>query len=74
MSAYQKVKEHLKNNEYRWLVTGAGGFIGSNLVEALLKLNQNVIGLDNFSTGYKLNIKRALKDAKYKEKSGLFLL
>ena len=72
MSAYQRVKEHLRNNEYRWLVTGAGGFIGSNLVEALLKLNQNVIGLDNFSTGYKLNIKKALKDAEYKEKSGLF--
>ena len=34
-----------------WLVTGVAGFIGSNLLEALLKLNQKVMGLDNFSTG-----------------------
>jgi len=36
------------NIKYQWLVTGCGGFIGSNLVEALLSLNQKVIGLDNF--------------------------
>lgn len=39
-----------------WLVTGCAGFIGSNLVETLLKLNQKVIGLDNFSTGYRHNL------------------
>ena len=39
-----------------WLVTGAAGFIGSNLVEALLRLNQRVIGLDNFSTGFRHNL------------------
>ncbi len=39
-----------------WLVTGAAGFIGSNLVEALLKLGQTVVGLDNFSTGYQHNL------------------
>ena len=36
-----------------WLVTGAAGFIGSNLVEELLALGQVVVGLDNFSTGYR---------------------
>lgn len=39
-----------------WLVTGAAGFIGSNLVETLLKLGQTVVGLDNFSTGYQHNL------------------
>lgn len=39
-----------------WLVTGVAGFIGSNLLEALLLLNQNVVGLDNFSTGYQHNL------------------
>jgi UDP-N-acetylglucosamine 4-epimerase len=41
-----------------WLVTGAAGFIGSNLVEALLKLDQRVIGLDNFATGHKKNLEQ----------------
>lgn len=55
-------KDIMFNNQYRWLVTGAAGFIGSNLVEALLSMNQKVIGLDNFSTGYERNIKNALKN------------
>src|SRR4051812_5181517 len=47
----------------RWLVTGAAGFIGSNLVEALLNLDQVVIGLDNFATGHKRNIEDVLRKA-----------
>lgn len=39
-----------------WLVTGAAGFIGSNLIEALLRLGQHVIGLDNFATGHQRNL------------------
>lgn len=56
MTRYQNALEHLKNHQYRWLVTGVAGFIGSNLLEVLLTLNQKVIGLDNFSTGYQHNL------------------
>ena len=42
-----------------WLVTGAAGFIGSNLVEALLKAGQSVVGLDNFATGHQRNLDEA---------------
>lgn len=43
-----------------WLVTGAAGFIGSNLVEHLLRADQNVVGLDNFSTGRQHNLDEVL--------------
>lgn len=56
MKKIQDVQQHLSRNSYRWLVTGAAGFIGSNLVEALLKLNQRVTGLDNFATGHQHNL------------------
>ncbi|MCB1985466.1 MAG: Vi polysaccharide biosynthesis UDP-N-acetylglucosaminuronic acid C-4 epimerase TviC [Burkholderiales bacterium] len=56
MTRYQEIQHHLSTNRYRWLITGVAGFIGSNLLEALLKLNQTVIGLDNFSTGYQHNL------------------
>ena len=63
MSSYDDIKIHLKENQYTWLVTGVAGFIGSNLLEVLLKLNQKIVGLDNFSTGYQCNIDMALSDA-----------
>jgi UDP-N-acetylglucosamine 4-epimerase len=53
---YLSVQEILKQNSYNWLVTGAAGFIGSHIVENLLKLNQKVVGLDNFSTGFQHNL------------------
>src|SRR5471032_911638 len=49
-------REHLEQEQYRWLITGVAGFIGSNLLEALLMLGQRVVGLDNFLTGYRHNL------------------
>ncbi|QIZ60557.1 Vi polysaccharide biosynthesis UDP-N-acetylglucosaminuronic acid C-4 epimerase TviC [Acinetobacter indicus] len=56
MSQYQTVCEQLQQAPKTWLVTGVAGFIGSNLLETLLKLNQNVVGLDNFATGHQHNL------------------
>ncbi len=53
---YQGAREHLQQNQYRWLITGVAGFIGSNLLETLLGLGQRVTGLDNFITGYRHNL------------------
>jgi UDP-N-acetylglucosamine 4-epimerase len=63
MTDYQQIQEHLKSNQHTWLVTGVAGFIGSNLLEKLLILNQKVVGLDNFDTGNQFNINEAIKDA-----------
>lgn len=56
MSSYNELQSKLRSSPRRWLVTGVAGFIGSNLLETLLKLDQHVIGLDNFSTGYERNL------------------
>lgn len=58
VNTFSNVQQHLRENQYHWLVTGAAGFIGSNLVEALLKLNQRVTGLDNFATGHRHNLEQ----------------
>tara|TARA_B110000238_G_C16130881_1_gene441384 strand:- start:849 stop:1892 length:1044 start_codon:yes stop_codon:yes gene_type:complete len=63
MSKYEELQKYLKNNQRTWLITGVAGFIGSNLLEKLLILNQKVVGLDNFDTGYQHNIEQAIKDA-----------
>lgn len=46
----------------RWCITGVAGFIGSHLLETLLRLNQAVIGIDNFSTGYRANLEAVQKN------------
>jgi len=56
MSAYEILRQDLENSPRTWLITGVAGFIGSNLLETLLKLNQRVIGLDNFETGHQSNL------------------
>jgi UDP-N-acetylglucosamine/UDP-N-acetylgalactosamine 4-epimerase len=56
MSRYDEVQAELRKNRRTWLVTGVAGFIGSNLLEKLLLLDQNVVGLDNFSTGHRRNL------------------
>lgn len=56
MTAYQQLQTRLPTDPRTWLVTGVAGFIGSNLLETLLKLNQRVVGLDNFATGHQRNL------------------
>lgn len=56
MTAYEKLLLALPKKSKKWLVTGVAGFIGSNLLEQLLLLNQVVIGLDNFATGHQHNL------------------
>ncbi len=61
-TAIDKVKEELKEAPRKWLVTGVAGFIGSNLLEELLRLGQTVLGLDNFSTGHRHNLEEVRKE------------
>jgi UDP-N-acetylglucosamine/UDP-N-acetylgalactosamine 4-epimerase len=68
-AAYEQAKVRLRAAPRRWLVTGAAGFIGANLVEALLRLEQDVAGLDNFATGHRRNlesVRDAVGDAAWK--------
>ena len=53
---WQLLQTELAAAPKRWVVTGAAGFIGSNLVEQLLKLGQRVTGLDNFTSGHRVNL------------------
>src|SRR5712691_13032869 len=61
-TTYEAVQERVRIRPRTWLVTGVAGFIGSNLLETLLKLDQRVIGLDNFSLGRPDNLTQ-VKDA-----------
>ncbi|NKE68708.1 Vi polysaccharide biosynthesis UDP-N-acetylglucosaminuronic acid C-4 epimerase TviC [Ramlibacter sp. RBP-2] len=56
MTAYDRLLTRLPSEPHTWLITGVAGFIGSNLLETLLKLDQRVVGLDNFVTGYQRNL------------------
>jgi UDP-N-acetylglucosamine/UDP-N-acetylgalactosamine 4-epimerase len=53
---YEQVRAELAGSPKKWLVTGAAGFIGSNLLQSLLELDQHVVGLDNFATGHRANL------------------
>lgn len=56
LSTYQTLRHELPKTPHRWVVTGCAGFIGSHLLETLLKLDQHVTGLDNFATGHRKNL------------------
>lgn len=56
MNIFNRVQGELRDNPRTWLVTGCAGFIGSNLLEFLLRLDQRVVGLDNFATGHRHNL------------------
>jgi UDP-N-acetylglucosamine/UDP-N-acetylgalactosamine 4-epimerase len=58
MTKYQDIQQYLRGHQHHWMITGVAGFIGSNLLEALLKLNQKVTGLDNFLAGYRHNLEQ----------------
>ena len=70
MTQYETLKATLNGDQRTWLVTGVAGFIGSNLLEQLLRLNQKVIGLDNFATGHQRNLDEVLNTLP--EKADLF--
>jgi UDP-N-acetylglucosamine 4-epimerase len=73
MSQYDIILKELNLTPKKWLVTGVAGFIGSNLLETLLKNNQIVVGLDNFSTGHQHNLDQ-VKELVSKEQWGNFNL
>ena len=67
---YQIVQDKLKQQPKKWLITGVAGFIGSNLLETLLKLDQEVVGLDSFITGHQYNldeVKGEVTEAQWKK-------
>jgi len=68
VNTYDEVRSRIQGGPRRWLVTGAAGFIGSHLVEHLLRLDQAVVGLDHFSTGKRANlehVRRCVGEARW---------
>jgi UDP-N-acetylglucosamine 4-epimerase len=72
MRRYDEIQSMLREEPRQWLVTGVAGFIGSHLLETLLTLDQHVVGLDNFATGYRRNLEDVL--ARTNETRGSFRL
>ena len=61
MQDYLRLQSKLSSSPKTWLITGVAGFIGSNLLETLLLLNQRVVGLDNLATGHRENLEEVKK-------------
>jgi UDP-N-acetylglucosamine 4-epimerase len=73
MNRYEQVTSELCQHPKTWLITGVAGFIGSNLLEKLLRLDQRIIGIDNFATGHRRNLAevRSLVDPRQWERFSL---
>jgi UDP-N-acetylglucosamine 4-epimerase len=67
MNRYENVRHQLQSEPKTWLITGVAGFIGSNLLESLLRLDQSIVGLDNFSTGKRCNLDEVQKSVSGKQ-------
>ena len=74
MSIYDQLRTDLQRSPKTWLVTGVAGFIGSNLLEHLLKAGQRVVGLDNYSTGHRQNLEEAKSRVRPEEWTGFKIL
>ena len=67
MPKYRKIKDNLLSEPKTWLITGVAGFIGSNLLQELLELNQTIVGADNLSTGCQSNLTEVQKQVTKKQ-------
>jgi UDP-N-acetylglucosamine 4-epimerase len=70
MTTYEQTRRDLVENPRKWLITGVAGFIGSHLLEGLLRLGQEVVGLDNYATGKPENlaqVKESVSGAQWKQ-------
>lgn len=65
---FPALQKKLTNTSFTWFLTGCAGFIGSNLLETLLQLNQKVIGLDNFATGFQYNLDEVMLNVTEKQR------
>ena len=74
MSNLNTINKILKKKKYTWLITGVAGFIGSNLLETLLKYNQKVFGVDNFLTGSRANLNYVKKSVKKKQWENFYFI
>jgi UDP-N-acetylglucosamine 4-epimerase len=61
MNRYEQLERDLRRAPRRWLITGVAGFIGSHLLQRLLELDQEVVGLDNYATGFRRNVDEVLR-------------
>ena len=74
MKQIEKIIINLKKKQFTWLITGVAGFIGSNLADLLLSLNQIVVGIDNFSSGSKKNLTEVKKNILTKQWKNFYFL
>jgi UDP-N-acetylglucosamine 4-epimerase len=74
MTKYEIIQQELLLSPKKWLITGVAGFIGSNLLEKLLQLNQKIVGLDNFATGHQHNLDEVEKMVTHEQWSNFSLI